>query len=170
MRRGSLQLWQFLVTLLDDPANAHFIAWTGRGMEFKLIEPEEVRNRTRDLPVAAGLVAIQKQQTSSPFQAKGPSSQTQLLAIHCCCFPGPLPTWASSHLDPLASHLSLGLMFPGRFSPQLKQVQPGSNPGCPSSSYGQRGAPVPLVPAELWLLLGGLSKQAWRTPPLLLLP
>ena len=42
-RRGSLQLWQFLVTLLDDPANAHFIAWTGRGMEFKLIEPEEVR-------------------------------------------------------------------------------------------------------------------------------
>lgn len=41
-RQGSLQLWQFLVTLLDDPANAHFIAWTGRGMEFKLIEPEEV--------------------------------------------------------------------------------------------------------------------------------
>lgn len=42
-RRGSLQLWQFLVALLDDPGNAHFIAWTGRGMEFKLIEPEEVR-------------------------------------------------------------------------------------------------------------------------------
>ncbi|KAK2507485.1 hypothetical protein MC885_002748 [Smutsia gigantea] len=41
-RRGTLQLWQFLVALLDDPANAHFIAWTGRGMEFKLIEPEEV--------------------------------------------------------------------------------------------------------------------------------
>uniref|UniRef100_A0A7N4PTZ7 ETS variant transcription factor 4 n=1 Tax=Sarcophilus harrisii TaxID=9305 RepID=A0A7N4PTZ7_SARHA len=41
-RRGSLQLWQFLVALLDDPTNAHFIAWTGRGMEFKLIEPEEV--------------------------------------------------------------------------------------------------------------------------------
>lgn len=41
-RRGSLQLWQFLVALLDDPANAPCIAWTGRGMEFKLIEPEEV--------------------------------------------------------------------------------------------------------------------------------
>ncbi|XP_051958657.1 ETS translocation variant 4-like isoform X1 [Xyrauchen texanus] len=41
-RRGSLQLWQFLVALLDDPGNAHFIAWTGRGMEFKLVEPEEV--------------------------------------------------------------------------------------------------------------------------------
>ena len=41
-RRGSLQLWQFLVALLDDPANATFIAWTGRGLEFKLIEPEEV--------------------------------------------------------------------------------------------------------------------------------
>ncbi|XP_021334288.1 ETS translocation variant 5a isoform X2 [Danio rerio] len=44
-RRGSLQLWQFLVTLLDDPSNGHFIAWTGRGMEFKLIEPEEVARR-----------------------------------------------------------------------------------------------------------------------------
>lgn len=45
-RRGSLQLWQFLVALLDDPSNSHFIAWTGRGMEFKLIEPEEVRRST----------------------------------------------------------------------------------------------------------------------------
>ncbi|XP_026881445.2 ETS translocation variant 1 isoform X2 [Electrophorus electricus] len=44
-RRGSLQLWQFLVALLDDPSNSHFIAWTGRGMEFKLIEPEEVARR-----------------------------------------------------------------------------------------------------------------------------
>ncbi|XP_021945023.2 uncharacterized protein LOC110843368 [Folsomia candida] len=44
-RRGSLQLWQFLVTLLDDPANIACISWTGRGMEFKLIEPEEVARR-----------------------------------------------------------------------------------------------------------------------------
>ncbi|KAL5009607.1 hypothetical protein ScPMuIL_011912 [Solemya velum] len=44
-RRGSLQLWQFLVALLDDPANSTFIAWTGRGLEFKLIEPEEVARR-----------------------------------------------------------------------------------------------------------------------------
>ncbi|KAJ3584489.1 hypothetical protein NHX12_014984 [Muraenolepis orangiensis] len=44
-RRGSLQLWQFLVTLLDNPANGHCIAWTGRNMEFKLIEPEEVARR-----------------------------------------------------------------------------------------------------------------------------
>lgn len=43
-RRGSLQLWQFLVALLDTPdASAGCIAWTGRGMEFKLVEPEEVR-------------------------------------------------------------------------------------------------------------------------------
>ncbi|KAI5741303.1 hypothetical protein M8J76_012315 [Diaphorina citri] len=41
-RRGSLQLWQFLVALLDDPNNASCIVWTGRGMEFKLVEPEEV--------------------------------------------------------------------------------------------------------------------------------
>lgn len=53
-RRGSLQLWQFLVTLLDDPANAHFIAWTGRGMEFKLIEPEEVWVGYEAVPCCAG--------------------------------------------------------------------------------------------------------------------
>ena len=41
-RRGSLQLWQFLVSLLEDPANQQVIAWTGRGLEFKLVEPEEV--------------------------------------------------------------------------------------------------------------------------------
>ncbi|XP_070711753.1 ETS translocation variant 5-like isoform X2 [Pempheris klunzingeri] len=41
-RRGSLQLWQFLLTLLDNPANGHLILWTGRNMEFKLIDPEEV--------------------------------------------------------------------------------------------------------------------------------
>ena len=41
-RRGSLQLWQFLVALLHDPVNAPCISWTGRGMEFKLVEPEEV--------------------------------------------------------------------------------------------------------------------------------
>ncbi|KAJ8408171.1 hypothetical protein AAFF_G00263990 [Aldrovandia affinis] len=44
-RRGSLQLWQFLVTLLDDPVNGHFITWTGRGMEYKLMEPKEVARR-----------------------------------------------------------------------------------------------------------------------------
>ncbi|XP_065360022.1 ETV5-related protein Ets96B [Calliphora vicina] len=45
-RRGSLQLWQFLVALLDEPTtNSSCIAWTGRGMEFKLIEPEEVARR-----------------------------------------------------------------------------------------------------------------------------
>ena len=56
-RRGSLQLWQFLIAMLEvsrhsalvvmmvvlqDPANCGAITWTGRGMEFKLIEPEEV--------------------------------------------------------------------------------------------------------------------------------
>lgn len=44
-RRGSLQLWQFLVALLDEPECSSFIAWTGRGMEFKLIDPEEVARR-----------------------------------------------------------------------------------------------------------------------------
>uniref|UniRef100_A0A8C6V6L8 ETS variant transcription factor 5b n=1 Tax=Neogobius melanostomus TaxID=47308 RepID=A0A8C6V6L8_9GOBI len=41
-RRGSLQLWQFLLTLLENPNNGHLIVWTGRNMEFKLIDPEEV--------------------------------------------------------------------------------------------------------------------------------
>ena len=49
LRRGSLQLWQFLIALLEDPNNCAAITWTGRGMEFKLIEPEEVRPSHRNL-------------------------------------------------------------------------------------------------------------------------
>lgn len=48
-RGGHPQLWQFLVSLLDDP-RAGCIAWTGRGAEFKLVEPEEVVNYT-NLPL-----------------------------------------------------------------------------------------------------------------------
>ena len=44
-RKGTLQLWQFLVALLDDPGNSNFITWTGRGLEFKLLAPEEVARR-----------------------------------------------------------------------------------------------------------------------------
>lgn len=44
-RRGSLQLWQFLVVLLEEPKCSQYITWTGRGMEFKLIDPEEVARR-----------------------------------------------------------------------------------------------------------------------------
>ena len=44
-RKGTLQLWQFLVALLDDPGNSNFITWTGRGLEFKLLDPEEVARR-----------------------------------------------------------------------------------------------------------------------------
>lgn len=44
-RRGSLQLWQFLVVLLEEPECSTYISWTGRGMEFKLIDPEEVARR-----------------------------------------------------------------------------------------------------------------------------
>uniref|UniRef100_A0A8C4NCH6 ETS domain-containing protein n=2 Tax=Eptatretus burgeri TaxID=7764 RepID=A0A8C4NCH6_EPTBU len=42
LRRGSLQLWQFLVALLEDPGHSSTIMWTGRDMEFKLLDPEEV--------------------------------------------------------------------------------------------------------------------------------
>ena len=42
-RRGSLQLWQFLVLLLQDQGCKHYITWTGRDLEFKLLDPEEVK-------------------------------------------------------------------------------------------------------------------------------
>jgi hypothetical protein len=41
-RRGSIQLWQFLLALLEDGLNGPIIIWTGKGLEFKLVEPEEV--------------------------------------------------------------------------------------------------------------------------------
>lgn len=42
-RRGSIQLWQFLLALLEDGLNGTIIVWTGKGLEFKLVEPEEVK-------------------------------------------------------------------------------------------------------------------------------
>lgn len=92
-RRGSLQLWQFLVTLLDDPANAHFIAWTGRGMEFKLIEPEEVwgsctgaraaaRERLQGVPGGAGWILPMQLNTHlaprAAFEGEGEKPATRL--------------------------------------------------------------------------------------------
>jgi len=51
-RRGSLQLWQFLIALLENPANTSFIAWTGRGLEFKLVEPEEVSSTNANVTLS----------------------------------------------------------------------------------------------------------------------
>ena len=42
---GQIQLWQFLLELLSDPKNSHFITWEGTNGEFKLIDPDEVARR-----------------------------------------------------------------------------------------------------------------------------
>ncbi|ERE86599.1 protein FEV-like protein [Cricetulus griseus] len=39
---GQIQLWQFLLELLADRANAGCIAWEGGHGEFKLTDPDEV--------------------------------------------------------------------------------------------------------------------------------
>lgn len=41
---GPIQLWQFLLELLMDKTCQNFISWTGDGWEFKLTDPDEVRN------------------------------------------------------------------------------------------------------------------------------
>ena len=42
---GPIQLWQFLLELLSDKNNQSFISWTGDGWEFKMTEPDEVRDQ-----------------------------------------------------------------------------------------------------------------------------
>jgi hypothetical protein len=42
---GQIQLWQFLLELLGEPANAGCIAWDGHNGEFKLTDPDEVARR-----------------------------------------------------------------------------------------------------------------------------
>jgi len=42
---GPIQLWQFLLELLTDKTCQHFIAWTGDGWEFKMVDPDEVARR-----------------------------------------------------------------------------------------------------------------------------
>jgi len=42
---GQIQLWQFLLELLSDSANAGFITREGTNGEFKLNDPDEVARR-----------------------------------------------------------------------------------------------------------------------------
>lgn len=42
---GQIQLWQFLLELLSDSANAGCITWEGTNGEFKLSDPDEVARR-----------------------------------------------------------------------------------------------------------------------------
>ena len=42
---GQIQLWQFLLELLSDPANAAVITWEGTTGEFKILDPDEVARR-----------------------------------------------------------------------------------------------------------------------------
>jgi len=42
---GQIQLWQFLLELLQDANNSNCIIWEGNQGEFKLIDPDEVARR-----------------------------------------------------------------------------------------------------------------------------
>uniref|UniRef100_A0A8C4Q8C0 Fli-1 proto-oncogene, ETS transcription factor n=1 Tax=Eptatretus burgeri TaxID=7764 RepID=A0A8C4Q8C0_EPTBU len=42
---GQIQLWQFLLELLSDSANASCITWEGTNGEFKMTDPDEVARR-----------------------------------------------------------------------------------------------------------------------------
>ncbi|CAK8677294.1 unnamed protein product [Clavelina lepadiformis] len=42
---GQIQLWQFLLELLSDPANASCITWEGTNGEFKMVDPDDVARR-----------------------------------------------------------------------------------------------------------------------------
>ena len=53
---GPIQLWQFLLELLTDRSCQSCISWTGDGWEFKLTDPDEVRNAFISiLPLLLGL-------------------------------------------------------------------------------------------------------------------
>ncbi|XP_076035748.1 uncharacterized protein LOC143021862 [Oratosquilla oratoria] len=42
---GQIQLWQFLLEQLCDPANASVVTWEGTSGEFKILDPDEVARR-----------------------------------------------------------------------------------------------------------------------------
>lgn len=101
-RRGSLQLWQFLVALLDDPGNAHFIAWTGRGMEFKLIEPEEVSRRRRFCTHGSSLRASAPSRLSPEISARRGSNVILIRAARGLFLEG--PRWRLDRRDQTLGH------------------------------------------------------------------
>ncbi|XP_063035170.1 ETS translocation variant 4 isoform X2 [Melospiza melodia melodia] len=153
-RRGSLQLWQFLVALLDNPTNSHFIAWTGRGMEFKLIEPEEV----------ARLWGIQKNRPAMNYDKlsrslryyyeKGIMQKVagERYVYKFVCEPEAL----------------FSMAFPEQ--PRLKaELEPGEEDTLPLSHLGDNGLlPARALPCtalqqrlHLLALLGALCGQGW---------
>ena len=42
---GQIQLWQFLLSLLDDESNSECIAWEGSYGEFRMVNPDEVARK-----------------------------------------------------------------------------------------------------------------------------
>lgn len=42
---GQIQLWQFLLSLLDDESNSECIAWEGSFGEFRMVNPDEVARK-----------------------------------------------------------------------------------------------------------------------------
>ena len=46
---GPIQLWQFILELLSDKNCQNFISWTGDGWEYKMTDPDEVRETTKML-------------------------------------------------------------------------------------------------------------------------
>ena len=44
---GPIQLWQFILELLSDKNCQNFISWTGDGWEYKMTDPDEVRDITK---------------------------------------------------------------------------------------------------------------------------
>ena len=51
-----------VMVVLQDPANCGAITWTGRGMEFKLIEPEEVGRFYTIICLRTTLVLVKSQE------------------------------------------------------------------------------------------------------------
>ncbi|CAB3362745.1 Hypothetical predicted protein [Cloeon dipterum] len=122
-RKGSLQLWQFLVTLLDDPSNRSCIAWTGRGLEFKLIEPEEVARRWGVQKNRPAMNYDKLSRSLRYYYEKGIMQKVagERYVYKFVCSPDALFTMAYSSEGKKNSHASIGQQTSGLYG-QQRQV------------------------------------------------
>lgn len=103
-RRGTLQLWQFLVALLEEPSNSNFITWTGRGLEFKLLDPEEVARRWGKMKNRPAMNYDKLSRSLRYYYEKGIMSKVageRYVYKFVLCEPRTFNAHHLNHLDPL---------------------------------------------------------------------
>ncbi|KAG7174687.1 Friend leukemia integration 1 transcription factor-like [Homarus americanus] len=91
---GQIQLWQFLLELLLEPANAAVITWEGTAGEFKILDPDEVAKRWGS---TSRPEQLQQTQQSDPQSRPPPDLALLSAAFSTASVSSPTHYWSSGN-------------------------------------------------------------------------